>query len=242
MRRVVVTGLGTINPLGHNVETSFPRMLAGENGVRALTRFEAPDLTAQIAATLDWDLTEYGFRPPDARKMDPFTLWAMVAADEALRDAGLEDLAEEDEERRERYGSIIGTGIGGITGILEQHLVLQDRGVRRVSPYFIPRIMSNAVSGQVAIRHGLMGTAFTTTSACASAGHAIGMAWRAIQWDECDLVVTGGSESAITLLSMAGFASAKPLSPRNDSPATASRPSPSEERPVGNEGASRWSR
>jgi 3-oxoacyl-[acyl-carrier-protein] synthase II len=224
MRRVVVTGLGTINPLGHNVETSFPRMLAGENGVRALTRFEAPDLTAQIAATLDWDLTEYGFRPPDARKMDPFTLWAMVAADEALRDAGLEDLAEEDEERRERYGSIIGTGIGGITGILEQHLVLQDRGVRRVSPYFIPRIMSNAVSGQVAIRHGLMGTAFTTTSACASAGHAIGMAWRAIQWDECDLVVTGGSESAITLLSMAGFASAKALSTRNDSPETASRP------------------
>jgi 3-oxoacyl-[acyl-carrier-protein] synthase II len=224
MRRVVITGLGTINPLGPNVETSYPRMLAGENGVRALTRYDVPGLSAQIAATLDWDLTEHGFRPPDARKMDPFTLWAMVAADEALRDAGLEDLAQEDEEKRERYGSIIGTGIGGITGVLEQQAILLERGARRVSPHFIPRIMSNAVSGQVAIRHGLMGTAFTTISACASAGHAIGMAWRAIQWDECDLVVTGGSESAITPLSMAGFASAKALSTRNDSPETASRP------------------
>ena len=224
MRRVVITGLGTINPLGSNVETSYPRMLAGENGVRALTRYDVPGLSAQIAATLDWDLTEHGFRPPDARKMDPFTLWAMVAADEALRDAGLEDLAQEDEEKRERYGSIIGTGIGGITGVLEQQAILLERGARRVSPHFIPRIMSNAVSGQVAIRHGLMGTAFTTISACASAGHAIGMAWRAIQWDECDLVVTGGSESAITPLSMAGFASAKALSTRNDSPETASRP------------------
>ncbi|MDE0916276.1 MAG: beta-ketoacyl-ACP synthase II [Planctomycetota bacterium] len=224
MRRVVITGLGTINPLGHNVESSYPRMLAGENGVRALTRYDVPGLSAQIAATLDWDLTEHGFRPPDARKMDPFTLWAMVAADEALLDAGLENLAQEDEEKRERYGSIIGTGIGGITGVLEQQAILLERGARRVSPHFIPRIMSNAVSGQVAIRHGLMGTAFTTISACASAGHAIGMAWRAIQWDECDLVVTGGSESAITPLSMAGFASAKALSTRNDSPETASRP------------------
>jgi 3-oxoacyl-[acyl-carrier-protein] synthase II len=224
MRRVVITGLGTINPLGHNVECSYPRMIAGENGVRALTRYDVPGLSAQIAATLDWDLTEHGFRPPDARKMDPFTLWAMVAADEALRDAGLEDISDEDEEKRERYGSIIGTGIGGITGVLEQQAVLLERGARRVSPHFIPRIMSNAVSGQVAIRHGLMGTAFTTISACASAGHAIGMAWRAIQWDDCDLVVTGGSESAITPLSMAGFASAKALSTRNDSPETASRP------------------
>ena len=224
MRRVVITGLGTINPLGHNVESSYPRMLAGENGVRPLTRYDVPGLTAQIAATVEWDLTEHGFRPPDARKMDPFTLWAMVAADEALRDAGLEDLSEEDEEKRVRYGSIIGTGIGGITGVLEQQAILLERGARRVSPHFIPRIMSNAVSGQVAIRHGLMGTAFTTISACASAGHAIGMAWRAIQWDECDLVVTGGSESAITPLSMSGFASAKALSTRNDSPETASRP------------------
>ncbi|MAG63957.1 beta-ketoacyl-[acyl-carrier-protein] synthase II [Candidatus Woesearchaeota archaeon] len=224
MRRVVITGLGTINPLGHNVESSYPRMLAGENGVRPLTRYNVPGLSAQIAATLDWDLTEHGFRPPDARKMDPFTLWAMVAADEALRDAGLEDIGEEDEEKRERYGSIIATGIGGITGVLEQQAVLLERGASRVSPHFIPRIMSNAVSGQVAIRHGLMGTAFTTISACASAGHAIGMAWRAIQWDDCDIVITGGSESAITPLSMAGFASAKALSTRNESPETASRP------------------
>ncbi len=224
MRRVVITGLGTINPLGSDVETSFPRMLAGENGVGPLTRFECEGLTARLAACVDWDPLEHGFRAADERKMDRFTMWAMVAADEALRDAGLEDLAQDDEEKRERYGSIIGTGIGGITGVLEQQEVLRERGPRRVSPHFIPRIMSNAVSGQVAIRHGLKGTAFTTISACASAGHAIGMAWRSIQWGESDLVITGGSESAITLLSMSGFASAKALSTRNDSPETASRP------------------
>ena len=109
-------------------------------------------------------------------------------------------------------------------GIIEQQAVLQAKGPRRVSPHFIPRIMANAVSGQVAIRHGLLGTAFTTTSACASAGHAIGMAWRSIQWDDADVVVTGGSESAVTPLSMAGFSSARALSKRNDDPTAASRP------------------
>ncbi|MDA1267441.1 MAG: beta-ketoacyl-ACP synthase II, partial [Planctomycetota bacterium] len=212
------------NALGLNVETSFPRLLAGENGVSRIRLFEPDDLACTIAAQVDWDPTEQGFTGSDLRKLDPFTMWALMSADEALRDAGLEDLPQEDEERRTRYGSIIATGIGGITGIIEQQAVLLDRGPRRVSPHFIPRIMANAVSGQVAIKYGLMGTAFTTSSACASAGHAIGMAWRAIQWDDCDLVLTGGSESAITPLSMAGFASAKALSTRNDDPGGASRP------------------
>jgi 3-oxoacyl-[acyl-carrier-protein] synthase II len=151
-------------------------------------------------------------------------MWGLMASDEALKDAGLENLKDCPEEERERFGSIIATGIGGITGIIEQHSVLLERGPRRVSPHFIPRIMGNAVSGQVAIRHGLMGTTFTTTSACASAGHAIGMAWRAIQLGDVDLAITGGSESAITPLSMAGFGSAKALSTRNDAPELASRP------------------
>ncbi|MFT4539551.1 MAG: 3-oxoacyl-[acyl-carrier-protein] synthase II [Planctomycetota bacterium] len=224
MRRVVITGLGTVNSLGLNVETSYPRMLEGENGVGLLTRFDTSDISAKIAATVDWDPMEHGFTKADTRKLDPFTMWALMGADEALRDAGLSDLKDDSEEQRERYGCIVATGIGGITGILEQYETMKERGARRVSPHFIPRIMANAVSGQVAIRHGLHGTTFTTSSACASAGHAIGMAWRAIQWGDADLMLTGGSESATTKLSMAGFASAKALSTRNDDPGAASRP------------------
>ena len=223
MRRVVITGLGTINPLGPDLETSFPRWMAGESGVVSITRFDVSEHATKIGAFVEWDPTDH-FQGPDLRKLDPFTMWALVASDEALRDAGLEGIAEEDEPARMRYGSILGTGIGGITGILEQYLILQERGPRRVSPHFIPRIMANAVSGQVAIRHGLQGTSFTTSSACASAGHAMGMAWRAIQWDECDLVVTGGSESATVDISLAGFSSAKALSTRNEDPEGASRP------------------
>jgi 3-oxoacyl-[acyl-carrier-protein] synthase II len=224
MRRVVVTGLGTVNSLGLSVESSLPRILAGENGISTVDRFDTTGLAATIAGLVRWKPEEHGFDEREQRKLDPFTMWALMSSDEALRDAGLEHIREEPPEARRRYGTIIATGIGGITGILEQQAVMLERGARRVSPHFIPRIMSNAVSGQVAIRHGLMGTAFTTSSACASAGHAIGMAWRAIQWNDCDLVVTGGSESAITPLSMAGFASAKALSTRNDDPGAASRP------------------
>ncbi|MEM6672891.1 MAG: beta-ketoacyl-ACP synthase II [Planctomycetota bacterium] len=224
MRRVVITGLGTVNALGLDVRSSYPRILAGENGVTTLDRFDTEGITAKIAAQVDWDPEAAGFDVKEQRKLDPFTMWALLASDEALADAGYDDPRSVPEKERERFGSIIGTGIGGITGILEQHDVLRDRGARRVTPHFIPKIMPNAVSGQVAIRQGLMGTAFTTSSACASAGHAIGMAWRAIQWDECDLVVTGGAESAITPLSMAGFASAKALSTRNDAPDQACRP------------------
>ncbi len=222
MRRVVVTGLGTINPLGLDVETSFSRMLRGENSVGPITRFDTSEQSVKFAACVDWDPLKH-FPAPDLRKLDPFTMWALVATDEALKDAGI-DPSKEDEPARERYGCILGTGIGGITGIEEQHQTMLEKGPRRVSPHFVPRIMANAVSGQVAIRNGLLGTCFTTSSACASAGHAIGMAWRAIQLGDADLVITGGAESATTPLALAGFASAKALSTRNDDPAAASRP------------------
>jgi 3-oxoacyl-[acyl-carrier-protein] synthase II len=218
----VITGLGTINPLGLDVETSFSRMLRGENAVGPITRFDTSDQAVKFAACVDWDPLKF-FTPPDLRKLDPFTMWALVATDEALKDAGIET-SKESESARERYGCILGTGIGGITGIEEQHQAMLEKGPRRVSPHFVPRIMANAVSGQVAIRNGLLGTCFTTSSACASAGHAIGMAWRAIQLDDADVVITGGAESATTPLSLAGFASAKALSTRNDDPAAASRP------------------
>ncbi|MFT7487109.1 MAG: 3-oxoacyl-[acyl-carrier-protein] synthase II [Candidatus Paceibacteria bacterium] len=223
MRRVVITGLGTINSLGLDVQTTWGRLLEGENGVGLITRFDVEGHTTKIAATVDWDPADH-FPKPAQRKLDPFTMWALMAAREAVQDAGIEDLKEFPQEVRERYGCIIGTGIGGITGIEEQHLVLGSKGARRVSPHFIPRIMANAVSGQVAIDQGLMGTAFTTTSACASSGHAIGMAYQSILADESDLVVTGGAESATTPLGLAGFCSAKALSTRNDDPGAACRP------------------
>lgn len=222
MRRVVITGLGTVNALGADVPTSWARMLEGQNGIRPIEFFDADLVPVKISGHVDWDPSSE-FQAPDFRKLDPFTMYAMKASREAVQDAGI-DVKEAPAEKRERYGSIIGTGIGGIVGILEQHDVLKDRGARRVSPHFIPRIMANAVSGQVAIDLGLMGTCFTTSSACASSGHAIGMALRSIQSNESDLVVTGGAESATTPLAIAGFASAKALSTRNDDPGAASRP------------------
>jgi 3-oxoacyl-[acyl-carrier-protein] synthase II len=222
MRRVVITGLGTVNALGADVATSWPRLLAGENGVQTITHFDTEDLPVRFAASVDWN-PEEKFGGPEFRKLDFFTMYALKAAQEALADAGL-DLASEPEEVRERCGTIIGTGIGGINGIEGQHAVLLERGPRRVSPHFIPKIMANAVSGQVAIAHGILGTCFTTSSACASSGHAIGMALLSIRTGEADLVLTGGAESATTRLSISGFASAKALSTRNEDPAHASRP------------------
>jgi 3-oxoacyl-[acyl-carrier-protein] synthase II len=222
MRRVVITGLGTVNPLGNDVETSFQRMLEGRSGVSRITSFDASAYPVQISASVDIELPEH-FSVPDMRKLDPFTMFALVATREAVADCGF-SFTDASEEERERFGSIIATGIGGITGIEEQFMVLQERGPRRVSPHFIPRIMANAVAGQVAIEHGLLGTSFTTSSACASAGHAIGMAYRSIQSGETDLMITGGSESATTPLGLAGFCSAKALSQRNDDPEAASRP------------------
>ena len=223
MRRVVITGLGTVNPLGLDVETTWRRLLAGENGVGTITRFDTSGHTVHIAACVDWDPTQH-FVGPDLRKLDPFTMWALMGSTQAFADAGLPNVKDLPAEQRERFGAVIGTGIGGITGIEEQHITMMEKGPRRVSPHFIPRIMANAVSGQVAIDFGLLGPAFTTSSACASSGHAMAAAYRVIQCDEADLVVTGGSESATTPLGLAGFCSAKALSTRNDDPGAASRP------------------
>lgn len=223
MRRVVITGLGTINPLALDVETFWRRCLAGENGVRPIVAFDASQHAVRIAASVQWDPAQ-SFSGPDIRKLDPFAMWAILATRQALADGGLEGISELPVEERERIGTIIGTGIGGITGIEEQHVTMIEKGPRRVSPHFIPRIMANAVSGQVSITFGLMGTSFTTSSACASSGHAMGMALRSIQSGESDLVITGGSESATTPLGLAGFCSAKALSTRNDDPGAACRP------------------
>ena len=133
MRRVVITGLGTVNALGLDVATSYPRMLAGENGVSTIDRFDTTGIAATIAAQVDWDPVACGFDVKEQRKLDPFTMWALMASDEALKDAGFDDPRSLPEEQRMRMGTIVATGIGGITGILEQHDVMRDRGARRVS-------------------------------------------------------------------------------------------------------------
>ena len=223
MRRVAITGVGTMNALGNDAETSFRRMLGGENGIETITSWDTSEYPVHFAANVKCDLGEH-FSKPDHRKLDPFVMYALLSTREALRDAGLEDVASDSPEQRERYGCIIGTGIGGLQGIEQQFLTLMEKGPRRVSPHFIPRIMANAITGQVAIAHGLLGTSFTTISACASAGHAMGMALHAIQLGEADLVVTGGAESANTPLGLSGFSAAKALSTRNEAPHEASRP------------------
>lgn len=223
MRRVVITGLGTVNAFGVGVSEFWPKILAGENGIGLIEKFDTSGHTARIEAAVNWNVDDY-FSGSEQRKLDPFTMFALVATKEALSDAGYADSSELPADERERFGVILGTGIGGITGILEQQVVFLERGARRVSPHFVPRIMANAVSGQVAIANGLLGSVFTTSSACASSGHAIGLAFQSIKSGEADVVVTGGAESSTTPLALAGFCSAKAVSTRNDEPELASRP------------------
>ena len=198
-RRVVITGVGSINALGNSARESWGRMLEGESGVAAISHFDASDYSCQIAAEVK------GFDPltvvskPESRKLDPFTLFGLAASQEALTDAGMlsgDDVSGFDPDRA---GCIMGVGIGGLTDIEATKETLMKRGPRRVSPYFIPKIMMNAVSGRVSMMHGLRGANFVTASACASANHAMGLAMRSIRSGEADLMVTGGAEATITL-------------------------------------------
>ena len=219
-RRVVVTGVGALTPLATDLETTWTKLVEGRSAARPIQRFDVSNHSTRFACEVpDYDPATW-FTPPEARKLDLYTQYFMIAGDEALKNSGL-DLDRED---RTRAGCIIGTGIGGIQELEATKELFLERGPRRVSPFFIPKMMSNAVAGQAAIRFGLQGTCFVTSSACASAGHAIGMALRAIQWGEADIMMTGGSEAATTALSLAGFCSAKAVSNRNDDPQRASRP------------------
>jgi 3-oxoacyl-[acyl-carrier-protein] synthase II len=219
-RRVVITGLGTVTPVGLDLSSTWDSLLSGKSGARTITRFDVSRHATKFACMIDdFDPLRY-FEKPEARKMDPFVQFMIVAAREALSQSGL-DMTKEDPTA---CGCILGTGIGGIQELETTKETFLERGPDRVSPFFIPKMMSNALAGQAAIRFGLMGTCFATSSACASAGHAIGMALRAIQWGEADVMLTGGSEAATTALSLAGFCSLKALSARNDAPERASRP------------------
>lgn len=219
-RRVAITGLGAVCSLGSDLETIWKRLLNGESGIRTITNFDSSAFDVHFAGEIaDLDLAAY-FPKLEIKKLDKFSQYALYAGDMAHKDSGL-DLEKED---RDRIGAILGTGIGGIGGIEEQKEVLLERGPGRITPFFIPRIMANASAGQLAIRLGLRGTNFVTASACASSGHAMGLAFRAIKYSEADIVYTGGSEAAITPLGVGGFCAIKALSTRNDDPKSASRP------------------
>lgn len=229
MRRVVITGLGLVSPLASGVEETWKRLLAGESGARRVTEFEVDDLACQIACRIPvGDGTNGTFNPDlhmdpkEQRKVDPFIVYAVGAADQALDDAGWHP---ENDEDQVRTGVLIGSGIGGIEGIVEAGYTLRDKGPRRISPFFIPGRLINLASGHVSIKHKLRGPNHSVVTACATGTHAIGDAARLIAFGDADVMVAGGTESPVSRISLAGFAACKALSTeRNDDPTAASRP------------------
>jgi len=227
MRRVVVTGLGLVTPLGGDVETSWRNILASKSGATRITRFDPTDYVCQIACEVKPPEHEFGFDPAKRvdhkiqRQVDPFIIYGLDAAGQALEDAGLTDMTE---EQRFRVGVSIGSGIGGLPGIEKESLVLHEKGPRRVSPHFVHGRLINLVSGQVSIKYGLMGPNHAVVTACSTGAHSIGDAARMIMLDDADVMVAGGAESALCPLGIAGFAQARALSTRNDEPEKASRP------------------
>jgi len=227
MRRVVVTGLGMVSPLGGDVATSWKNILASKSGAGRITRFDPTDYACQIACEVKPPEHEYGFDPSIRvdhkiqRQVDPFIIYGLDAAGQALEDAGLTDMTEEE---RFRVGVSIGSGIGGLPGIEKESLVLHEKGPRRVSPHFVHGRLINLISGQVSIKYGLMGPNHAVVTACSTGAHSIGDAARMIIMDDADVMVAGGAESALCPLGIAGFSQARALSTRNDEPEKASRP------------------
>ncbi len=219
-RRVVVTGMGALTPLGLDRATTWEALLEGKNGVGAITRFDASDFSVRIAAELKGFDVEPFIAKREARKMDPSTQYGVAAALMAWKDSGL----DEGDFDSTRAGVIIGSGVGGIQTLEVQHSVLMEKGPRRVSPFFIPMLIADMSSGMVSIMLGLKGANFATVSACASGAHAIGVSFKAIRCGDADIMVAGGAEAAVCPLSVAGFAAMRAISPRNDQPELASRP------------------
>ncbi len=228
MRRVVVTGLGLVTPLGGDVETSWGNIIASKSGAGKITRFDASDQKCHIACEVKPADHEYGFNPnlrvdhKVQRQVDPFIVYGIDAAGQALEDAGLTELSDEE---KLRTGCSIGSGIGGLPGIEKESLVLNERGPGRVSPHFVHGRLINLISGQVSIKYGLMGPNHAVVTACSTGAHSIGDAARMIALDDADIMLAGGAEATICPIGIAGFAQAKALSTkRNDDPTAASRP------------------
>ncbi|MDD4050478.1 MAG: beta-ketoacyl-ACP synthase II [candidate division Zixibacteria bacterium] len=218
--KVVITGMGALTPVGNTLADTWANLLAGKSGVRTITRFSTEGMSTTIAAELDGLEPEKYIDKKTLRRMDRNQMYSMIAAQMAYDDAGLDQATLD----LDRCGIVIGSGIGGIETLEEQHRILLERGPGRISPFFVPMMIVDMSAGLAAIRFNFRGPNYATVSACASSAHAIADAFRIIQRGEADLVMAGGTESAITPLSMAGFCAAKALSTRNDEPEKASRP------------------
>jgi len=220
-RRVVVTGIGCVTPVGNDVATTWSAILDGKSGAAPITKFDASAWPVRFACELkQFDPLGYMDRK-EAKRADPYTQYAMAAAVQAMRDAGLADgkgYVPED------TGVIIGSGIGGLSSFEEEHDVYRERGQSKISPFFIPKFIADIAAGIVSMRFHAKGPNYATVSACATSAHAIGDATRTIQYGDADVIIAGGSEAAVTPMSIGGFANMKALSERNDSPQTASRP------------------
>jgi 3-oxoacyl-[acyl-carrier-protein] synthase II len=229
MKRVVVTGIGLVTPLGVGAEFVWKRLIEGRSGIRAIQSFDVSDLPSKIAGQVpQGDIASGHFNADDwvptkdQRKMDDFIVFALAAAEQAVSDAGWKPAGTED---CERTGVMIGSGIGGLPGITEGAITLHERGPRRLSPFFIPSNLINLASGHVSIRYGFRGPNHAVVTACSTGAHAIGDAARMIMWDDADVMVCGGAEAAVCRLGIAGFAAARALSTGfNDEPSRASRP------------------
>jgi 3-oxoacyl-[acyl-carrier-protein] synthase II len=219
-RRVVVTGIGTLNALSRDVKDTWEKLLAGESGIDLISRFDTEKLTSKIAAQVkDYDPNDY-FDNKTQKRMDLYSQFALVAGEQALEDSG----ALKSQFDPARFGVILGAGIGGITTFTQEAFKMFEHGPRQISPYFIPKMISNIAAADLSIKYNLRGVNYTCVSACASANHAMGSALRAIQYGDADAILTGGSEAAITPLAVGGFCSMRALSTRNDDPKKACRP------------------
>lgn len=220
-RRVVITGMGAITPVGHNVAQTWESLINGVSGVSLITRFDASNLPVQIAAEIKNYKPEEHFDHKEIKKLDIYSQFGMIAAREAVKDAGLDDASAFDPERT---GVITGAGIGGILTFEEECIKCHTAGPRRISPFFIPKMIGNIAAAHISIEHNFKGINFNVMSACASANHALGTALRSIQYGDADIVISGGTEAAVTPLAVGGFTSMRALSTRNSDPQTASRP------------------
>ena len=219
-RKVVVTGLGIISPVGNSVAEAWSNILAGQSGITNITKFDASAFASQVAGEVKgFDVDQY-LSPKESRRMDTFIQYGLAAGIQAVRDAGLEVT----DENAERIGVSIGSGIGGLQLIEDTDQVYRESGPRKISPFFIPGTIINMISGNLSIMHGFKGPNIAIVTACTTATHAIGDAARLIEYGDADVMIAGGAEAAITRLAVGGFAAARALSTRNDDPATASRP------------------
>ena len=223
-RRVVVTGLGLVSPVGNTVAEGWANLIEGRSGIASVTKFDASGLACRFAGEVKGFNVEDYFPAKDARHMDTFIHYGMAASIQAVRDAGLPTGSDLSEEQAERVGVMVGSGIGGLPMIEATHKEYSERGARRISPFFVPASIINMISGHVSIFFGFTGPNLAIVTACTTGLHCIGAAGRLIEYGDVDVMVAGGAESTVSPLGIGGFASARALSTRNDDPATASRP------------------